>query len=57
MALSEEVLRRLAILPVSEDADAETKAAHRVLRATLAMNPDIRQRGDAPHAERSHVEA
>lgn len=41
------ILYNLAIMAVSKDADAETKATHRVLRTKFSMNPDIYQRGDA----------
>jgi hypothetical protein len=45
--LTESIKWTLALMPVTADADAETKAVHRELRKIFEMNPDISQRGDA----------
>lgn len=45
--LSQSILWTLAIMPVSADADFQTKTTHKELRKQFGMNPDIRKRGDA----------
>ncbi len=45
--LMDSIMWTLAIMPVSKDADYETKSTHKVLRSKFNMNPDIYKRGDA----------
>lgn len=44
-SLVDSIAYKIALFPVSKDADAETKAEHRKLRKRFGMDPDIYKPG------------